>query len=73
MGYMNNQIPRSALIIKRQLAELAEVRDSANYKVVFDSATKAEFDFLDVHENELKEELKAAEWLETKSDIEYVL
>ncbi|MDR1488072.1 MAG: hypothetical protein LBT62_08810 [Deltaproteobacteria bacterium] len=62
---MDNQMPRSALIIKQQLAELAEVRASANYEVEFDSATKAELDFLNVHENELIEELKAAQRLET--------
>jgi hypothetical protein len=68
-----NKMPRSVLIIKKQLADLTEVKASANYDVEFDSATKAEFAFLEVNENELIEELKAAEWLENQSDMEFVL
>jgi hypothetical protein len=65
--------PRSAEIIKEQLADLAEVQGSVNTEIPIDFATQLSIDSLALHEADLREELKAAEWLTTKGDVEFVL
>jgi hypothetical protein len=71
---MNNYpiIPRSAEIIKRQLADLDSVIESADRKCN-DLSSNIFLDSIDSHKQELLEELKASEWLETHVDIEFIL
>ncbi|MDR1872349.1 MAG: hypothetical protein LBS60_10620 [Deltaproteobacteria bacterium] len=67
----DNQIttPRSVDIIKEQLADLDEVFKSVNRTVELDFTTKSILSSLEEHKEELIEELKAAEWLETQNRI----
>jgi hypothetical protein len=64
------KLPRSVEIIQQQLADLAEVKATINYDSEFDSAFTAMLASMNVHEQELKEELKAAEYLKSQADIE---
>ena len=72
---MNEQLsrPRAATIIKEQLSDLEKVKSSINYNVPFDAAMKSSLDSLKRQEDELREELRAAELFESKSDLEIVL
>jgi hypothetical protein len=65
-----NEIPRSVEIIKKQLADLAKVKAISDYNANIDFASRIFLDSMNSHEQDLIEELKAAELLETKSDIE---
>jgi hypothetical protein len=60
----NTQKPRSVAIIKAQLADLAKAIASTERSFRPDDSSKLFLDSIDAHEAELKEELKAAEWLE---------
>lgn len=71
--FIPNHRPRSVEIIENQLRELCEVKKSINYDVEFDFATQLLVDSIDAHENDLKEELKAAKWLDLQYDMELSL
>jgi hypothetical protein len=66
------KIPRSVEIIKSQLHDLAEVMASVDYDKIVKSDTATQFflESMQSHEDELKEELKAAEWMKKNFDIE---
>jgi hypothetical protein len=62
--------PRSADVVKRQLADLAEVLASYDHSAKPDFASQVSLSSLRDHEAKLLEELKAAEWLEKSYDME---
>jgi hypothetical protein len=66
-------MPRSVEIIKEQIEDLDDILSSVNYEIEFDSPTKAFINSMKYQRTRLDDELKAAEWLETQSDIELVL
>jgi hypothetical protein len=70
---IEKKLPRSVEIIKRQIADLAKVKASSEHDYKVDFASSLFFDVMDSHEEGLKEELKAAEWLESQSDVELAL
>jgi hypothetical protein len=67
------QEPRSVEFLKKQLEKLAKVQGSVNTEVPLDFGTKLTLNSLARHEADLREELKAAEWLEAPGDMELVL
>ncbi|MDR1873279.1 MAG: hypothetical protein LBS60_15385 [Deltaproteobacteria bacterium] len=73
MSIFPNQIPRSVDIIKKQLADLAKVIAVSDHNYRPDFASELFLASIDAHEVELKEELKAAEWLEKNCDVELFL
>ena len=60
-------IPRAAALIKEQLADLEKVKSSINYNEPFDISMKFSLESLKRHEEELREELMAAEMIESAS------
>ena len=64
--------PRSASEVRRQLADLAKVRDAARAYGARDFASRAGLDAIHGHEQSLLEELRAAEMLESGSAAEIV-
>jgi hypothetical protein len=68
-----SQIPRDVETIKKQLDDLAKVKATSDCNLRVDFASSLFLDSMDAHEKELKEELKAAEWLQTKLDLELSL
>ncbi|MDR1167251.1 MAG: hypothetical protein LBO66_15540 [Deltaproteobacteria bacterium] len=72
---MNRQqrTPRSVDIIKEQLGDLEAVKASLNTEVEIDLATSMTMDSLALHEEDLREELAAAEFVATQCDMELVL
>jgi hypothetical protein len=70
---LSQQMPRPVYVIKEQLDDLAQILANGDYDPLYDQATLAVFESIQFQENELKEELKAAEWLESQSDVELAL
>jgi hypothetical protein len=69
----STQMPRDVKIIKNFLAELAKAKAVTDQYPRTDLATKMFLESMDAHEERLKEELKAALWLEAQSDLELSL
>ncbi|HVS40596.1 MAG TPA: hypothetical protein VMS17_33885 [Gemmataceae bacterium] len=67
-----NGEPRSAAEVRRQMADLAKVRDAARAYGARDFASRAGLDAMLGHEQSLLEELRAAEMLESGSATEIV-
>jgi hypothetical protein len=65
-------MPRSVEIIKEQLADLENLISAPKDKNI-DLPTSLFLDSLEYHKQELLEELKTAEWLESHFDIEVIL
>jgi hypothetical protein len=70
--YLQNKIPRSVEIIKEQMAELVKVKATQDQDASNDFSYKLFLESINCQEEKLKEELKTAEWLESKFDIELV-
>ncbi|MDR1013220.1 MAG: hypothetical protein LBL38_03025 [Lactobacillales bacterium] len=67
------QMPRPIELIKEHLEDLAALEAIGNFDIPNDPATCAAYKSLKFQEEEVKEELKAAEWLESQSDVEFAL
>ncbi|MDR1050061.1 MAG: hypothetical protein LBP95_03085 [Deltaproteobacteria bacterium] len=67
------QMPRPIELIKEHLEDLAALEAIGNFDILNDPATCAAYKSLKFQEEEVKEELKAAEWLESQSDVELSL
>jgi hypothetical protein len=64
--------PRSKREVERQLADLAKVKAKAETYGMPDFASKIGLQSILCHEQDLREELRAAELLESNSDAEIV-
>jgi hypothetical protein len=71
--FFQNQLPRSVKVINHQLDDVIKLISLDIYQSPCDASSQANLLSLKRQEEELKDELKAAEWLERKVDMELTL
>jgi len=65
--------PRATALIKEQLADLEKVKSSFDNAEPLDFSERMTLQSFNRLEEKLKEELRAAEMIESKSDLEIIL